>query len=461
VPEDALNPYAPPTEEVASTEVSGVWRVEGDYLVVREGTVLPQVDLDGRGSGGPLTPMIMKLPVPLDGKGIAVNVIAALPMVGYAVYQTMRGGRISWLWMMAIWLGASFLFRGVKVRTGPAHVFGYISVPAVRGITRRAKWRRRLNLALLVSIGVVFPLLAAYPAMTRRYDQIFDVVKLAGGMVAVTLVILLAVVVWGEFDKGWRCPRFRDGWLWIKGFGPEALAGLGARAVGYVPVPVKRRVFKMRLDRMPVEFWRQIHGRGLFGRLRTWWLFSQLKGRPLEQYAFHWSEREWLTPEEIDPELLAAWRSETAGTPLADWTLVHGERAASPAGWDEVNEAVFLSPDGRHAAVPAITRMVMDRKLKEIRETHFRSFTVDGRTIATGTMEHVGPQPDGFEFVLAKGGPAAVAELHFQRTAQEDLVRMDAGEARRREERELQLRHEAMEAAGIYGPIEEVEFVRP
>jgi hypothetical protein len=461
VPNDELNPYAPPAEESSSTDTPGVWRVEGDCLIAREGTVLPRVDLDGRNSGGPLTPMIMKLPVPLDGRGIAVTAGIALPVIGYILYQSLRGGRISAVWAMAIALGTQFLFRGVKVSTGPRHVYGYISVPAVRGIMRRTKWRRRLTMALMVPIGVFFPLMAAYPKMTGRYDQVFEVAKWAGGMVGVSLLILLAVAVWGEFDKGWRCPRFRDGWLWIKGVGPQALADLGARAVGYAPVPVKRRVFKMRLDRMPVEFWRQVHGRGLFGRFRTWWYFLQLKGRPLEQYAFHWSERAWLTADEVDPELLAAWRSETEGTPLAEWTLVHGERAASPVGWDEVNVAIFLSPDGRHAAVPTITRVVMDRKLKETRETHFRSFTPDGRTIATATSEQMGPQPEGFEFALVKGSPIQVAEVHLQRTAGEDLVRMDAGELRRREERELQLRHEAMEAAGIYGPIEEVEFVRP
>lgn len=461
MPDDALNPYAPPTEEVSSTETQGVWRVEGDYLVVREGTMLPRVDLDGRGSGGPLTPMIMKLPVPLDGRGIALNAGIALPVIAFIFYQGAWGGKMSIYWAVGIALVSQFLFRGVKINTGPRYVFGYISVPAVRGITRRAQWQRRLTMVLLVPMGGLFPLIAAYPLVTRRYDQVFEALKWAGGTVAFALVSLLGVAIWKEFDKGWRCPRYRDGWLWVKGLGAEGLAGLGARAVGYVPVPVKRKVFKMRLDRMPMEFWRQVHGRGFFGRLRTWWFLSQTKGKPLEQYAFHWSERAWLPPDEVDPELLVAWRSETAGTPLADWTLVYGERAASPAGWDEVNEAIFLSPDGCHAAVPTITRVVMDRKLKETRETHFRSFTTDGRTIATGTMAHLGPALDGFDFALANGGPAAVAELHFQRAAGENLVRMDAAEARRWEERELQIRHEAMEAAGIYGPVEEVEFVRP
>jgi hypothetical protein len=461
VPEDALNPYAPPTEEVSSTETPGVWRVEGDYLVVREGTMLPRVDLDGRGSGGPLTPMIMKLPVPMDGKGIALSAGISLPVIAFLFYQGAWGGKVSIYWAVGIALVSQFLFRGVKINSGPRFVFGYISVPAVRGITRRAQWQRRLTMVLLVPMLVLFPLIAAYPLVTRRYDQVFEALKWAGGTVGFALVSLLGVAIWKEFDKGWRCTRYRDGWLWVKGLGAQALADLGARAMGYVPVPVKRKVFKMRLERMPVEFWRQVHGRGFFGRFRTWWFLSQTKGRPLEQYAFHWSERAWLAPEEVDAELLAAWRSETAGTPLADWALVYGERAASPVGWDETNEAIFLSPDGRYAAVPTVTRVVMDRKLKETRETHFRSFTTDGRTIATGTMAHLSPELGGFEFALAKGGPMQVAELHFERSAKEDLVCMDPAEARRLEERELQMRHEAMEAAGIYGPLEEVEFVRP
>ncbi|MCW1922957.1 hypothetical protein OKA05_10375 [Luteolibacter arcticus] len=460
-PDDVLNPYAPPAEETAAAETPGVWRVEGDCLIVREGTVLPRVDLDGRGKGGPLTPMWLKLPVPLDVKGIAVTSFIALPVLGYIIFQSMRGGRLSVVWAMVIAMVAQFLLRGVKVRTGPANVFGYISVPAVRAMTRRARWRRWLTGALLVPVVVIFPLMAAYPLMTKRYDQVIEVAKLAGGMVAVSLVILLGVAVWGEFDKGWRCPRFRDGWLWVKGIGPQALIELGARSVGYQPVPVKRKVLKMRLDRMPLAFWRKAHGSGPLGRLWTWWFRWQTKGKPLEHDIFHWSERDWLAPEEADPELLAAWRSEIAGTPLADWTMAYSERVASPVGCDQVTELVFLSPDGRHTAIPSITRIVIGRKLRETRDLNFRSFTTGGRIIATATSEPVGPLPEEVKFALAKGSPMEVAAAHLQRISGEDLVPMNAEEARRQEEREMQLNHEAMEAAGIYGPIEEMDFFRP
>ncbi|MEK7951949.1 hypothetical protein [Luteolibacter soli] len=464
--DDALNPYAPPAEEVVSSEVvGGVWRVEADYLVVREGTVLPKVDLDGRGMGGHLTPVAMKLPVPMDGKRLAIVVIAGLPMVGYMIYQATRGARVSPLWMIAIAVGTQvlcqFLFRGVKVRTAPAHVYGYISIPAIRSITRRDQIRRRLTWALLAPVFVIFPLVVAYPLMTRRYDQILEVAKWAGGIVAVSLVLLLAVAIWKEADKGWRCPRFSDGWVWIKGLGPKALAGLGAQAVGYVPVPVKKRVFKIRLDRMPTSFWKEVHGGGPLGTLRSWMHRSRVKGRPVEQTVFHWSEREWLSPEKADPDLLAAWRSEIAGTPLADWPMVYAEHQTLATGCHGVTELIFLSPDGCHAAIPSITRAVIDRKLKETRELNFRSFTTDGRIIATASNQPAGPLPSELEFEVVRGKPMEIAHVHFQRTSREHLVTVTAEELRRNEEREMDLVYETREAAGIYGPIEEMEFFRP
>ncbi|HEY1123779.1 MAG TPA: hypothetical protein VGE67_19330 [Haloferula sp.] len=460
--DDTANPYAPPSHEVVSSDVvGGMWRVEGDYLVVREGTVLPEVDLDGHGKGGPLTPMAMKLPVPLDGKGVGLIVLSALPMVAYIIYQLTRGQRISWLWMMGIWFVTHFLTRGIKIRTAPTHIYGYISVPAIREITRRDRLRQRLTVALLVPIGVIFPLVIAYPLMTKRYDRIMDAAKMAGGVVGVTLLLLLGVAIWKMVDKRWHCSRLSDGWLWIKGLGPGALAGLGARSVGYVPVAVKKQVFQARLDLMPEEFWKRTYGSGLGGRFKLWALRRRTKGGPIEHPAFHWSERTWLSPAEADAELLAAWRSEVAGTPLAGWSLVYAERIDTTSGCDQILELVFLSPDRLHAVIPSITRMVVDRKLKEIRGLNFRSFTRDGRIIATETKALTYLRPAELDVAVVKGTPAEVAETHLRRAACETLLPLGAAELRQQEEREMRLNHDVMVAAGIYGPTEEIDFYRP
>lgn len=455
--DESVNPYAPPAEESAAAEIPGVWRVEGDCLVVREGAMLPPVDLDGRGAGGPLTPLMLTLQPPVSANALLFVAIGVLALVGY---HFISGNHVTWLGVIGVSIVIQFMSRGVKVRTAPALVFGHLSVPAARAMSRRATWRFRLNCLLLALLATMFALIFAFPLMPKGIRHLDAIAAWGLGGFGLSLVLLLVVAFWSALDWRWRCSRLRDGWVWIKGLGPDALQHLAARAVGYQPVPVKRKVFKMRLDRLPAAFWRQVHGRGLLGALRTWWIKSRTKG-PVERYGFHWSEREWLSPQEADPELLEAWRRETAGTPLADWPLVYAERTRSPAGCDQVNELAFLSPDGRHAAIPAITRVVNGRKLREIRETNFRSFTADGRIIATGTVEAHGPFPAAFHYLVAEGDPMHVAQAHFQHTSAQDLVRMDAAELRRREELEMQLRHEAMEAAGIYGPIEEMEFTWP
>jgi hypothetical protein len=458
MPGDSLNPYAPPAQEVAAGEIPGVWRVEGDYLVVREGALLPPVDLDDRGAGGPLTPMLLQLQVPTDGKGMAVHVASSLPVLGYCAYQIQRDGEISMLVVLSVMFGSHFLFKGIKVRTHPAHLFGFVSVPAARALTRRARWRRWLLAASLLPVALLLGLVFAFPFIGLDVEWLFRSVYWGLGALVASLVLVIAVTVWMVFDRGLTCTRFRDGWMWVKGASPRVLANLAARSTGAPPVMVPRRVFTCHWDRMPAADWRQAD-QGPLEALKIWWIRARAKA-PLDLLCFHWSEREWLAPDQADPELLAAWREETAGTPLEGWTLVYAGRSGSPAGCDEVNELVFLSPDGRKAAIPSITRQAIGGKLKESRGLNFRSFTSDGRILATGQRAPAGPAPEGFLFTRAKGSPAEVACVHLQRLAGESLVTLDAAELRRREEREMQLHHDSMEAAGIYGPLEEIELPR-
>lgn len=43
----------------------------------------------------------------------------------------------------------------------------------------------------------------------------------------------------------------------------------------------------------------------------------------------------------------------------------------------------------------------------------------------------------------------------------EEPLSMESDEVRRQEEREMELIRQVMETAGIYGPIEEMDFYRP
>jgi hypothetical protein len=51
-----------------------------------------------------------------------------------------------------------------------------------------------------------------------------------------------------------------------------------------------------------------------------------------------------------------------------------------------------------------------------------------------------------------------MAQWHLDHVAGRSLVVVDAAGLRRKEEEEMQRRHEVLEDAGIYGPVEEMEM---
>lgn len=461
MPEDSDNPYAPPAAAVAPESVEGGWSVQGDVLVVRENAILPPVDLHGRGEGGPLTPLVLKLPVPMGAKGIAVIMIA-VPLV-IACTHFLSGWARSSHFLVAVVSGMVLfpLFqRGLKVRETPAFLWGEASVAALRARTRRARWRGYLGWAsavlLMGFLGLAF---AARSELVESFGA-GSPDLLAGTLATAGLAFagFLMVAVLGAFDTGWRCTKSRDGWLWIKGIGPAGLAELSARSGQTPPAPVRRKVFKFRLQRLTLAEWKVTNGY----RLSAWWqtlLMLSRKAEEQEHLSYHWSERKWLEPAKADPELVEAWRRDTEGTPLAGWAMIYAERGDSPTRCIRSEEIVFLSPDGRHAAMSMVARVASGKGLLEDRrETGFRSWTEDGRILATGDRRVSGPLPEEMEFEVHSGTPWEMAQHHFQRVAGEQLESVDAAGLRRKEEIEMQRRHEVLEDAGIYGPVEEMEL---
>lgn len=466
-PVESDNPYAPPAAGSDGLEdMPGCWSVQGNYLVVRENAVLPPVDLDGRGAGGPLTPVVLRLPVPMGGKGIAAMVIPAAMILGYlAMGRVFRFG--SWslpVFIVASTLGSMafshFFQRGTRVQNALAFLWGQASVEALRAKTRRARWRGYLAWA---STFLLFAFLSiAIAGRSRMAEGLFsssmEVLDAAVGVACLALAGYFGVAVWAALDSGWRCTKARDGWLWIKGIGPAALAELARRSAAEPPRVVLRKVFRFRLQRLTLSEWRATNG----FRPGAWWqtlLMLSRKTEGQEHLAFHWSERKWLEPAEGDPELVEAWLRDTAGTPLADWRMTHAERIDSPTRCVRSEEIVFLSPDGRHAAMSMVARVATGKGLLEDRrETAFRSWTEDGRILASGNQRVSGPLPEEMEFEVRTGPPWEMAQRHLERVAGETLVSIDAAGLRAKEEEEMQRRHEVLEDAGIYGPVEEMEL---
>ena len=462
MPVDSENPYAPPAAAAAPDGLPGCWSIQGDYLVVRENAILPPVDLDGRGAGGPLTPLVLKLPVPMGGKGLLVIVVSAAAIFG--ALRFLPGGGSGLFGLLAAVVAISVLHpliqRGAKVRETPAFLWGEASVPALRARSRRARWRGCVagasTVLLLGFLGLAF-------AARRQLAESLGSGSMDAFGAAVTLGALaiagyLAVAVWASLDTGWRCTKARDGWLWIKGIGPAGLAELGRRSQAEMPPTVPRKVFKFRLQRLTLSEWRETNGL----RLSAWWqtlLMLSRKPEEQEHLSYHWSERKWLEPGEADPELVEAWRRDTEGTPLAGWSMIYAERGDSPSRCVRSEEIVFLSPDGRHAAMSMVARVATGKGLLEDRrETGFRSWTEDGRILATGNQRVSGPLPAEMEFETVAGPPWELAQRHLARSGSEPLVAVDAAGLRRKEEEEMQRRQEVLEDAGIYGPVEVMEL---
>lgn len=462
MPVDSENPYAPPAALADPDGLPGCWTIQGDYLVVRENAILPPVDLDGRGAGGPLTPLVLKLPVPMGGRVLVVLVVTGV--VSFGAFHFLPEGGSGYFGLLAAAVAAALLFplfqRGLKVRETAAFLWGEASVPALRARSRRARWRGYVagasTVLLLGFLGLAF---AARRQMAESLDLgVLDAFGSAITAAGLAIAGYLAVAVWGSLDTGWRCTKSRDGWLWIKGIGPAGLAELGRRSQAEMPPTVPRKVFKFRLQRLTLGEWRETNGL----RLSAWWqtlLMLSRKPEEQEHLSYHWSERKWLEPADGDVELVAAWQRDTAETPLAGWPMIYAERGDSPTRCVRSEEIVFLSPDGRHAAMSMVARVATGKGLLEDRrETGFRSWTEDGRILATGNQRISGPLPEELEFEVRLGSTWELAQHHLQRVAAERLEVVDAAGLRRKEEEEMQRRHEVLEDAGIYGPVEVMEL---
>ncbi len=471
---ESENPYALPAAWSDGIEgMPGCWSVQGDYLVVRENAVLPPVDLDGRGAGGPVTPVVLRLAVPAGGLAVASIVFPAAMMIWCIAMagDFWTGSRSLGALGFVVFVGVAlapmvvlrFLRRNSKAREGPAFLWGYASVPALRAMFLQA--RRR---GWIATVAGLLPLLFAVlnsgvrdvmegdDGMLSPEWMVFS--KISLGAMVLSACGAVSVCIWAVQERNWHCTKARDGWLWIKGIGPAGLVDLSRRSAAEPPPLVRRKVFKFRLQRLTLSEWRATNGL----RPGAWWqtlLMMSRKPEGQEHLAFHWSERKWLDPTEGDAELVEAWQRDTAGTPLADWRMTHAERIDSPTRCFRSEEIAFLSPDGCHAAMSMVARVATGKGLLEDRrETAFRSWTEDGRILATGNQRVSGPLPEEMEFEVRTGSPWEMAQWHLARVAGELLVVVDAAGLWRKEEEEMQRRHEVLEDAGIYGPVEEMEI---
>jgi hypothetical protein len=450
---DEANPYAPPAKSAPPPALHG-WSVQGEYLLVRNGTALPEVDLDGHGAGGPLTPVALVFPASRRVGG-GIGLIAGLSMGGLVFL--LREFHLS---PVSIGLGVVVFAMLVRMlssgRIATVSAKGHMSVAALRLDKRR---RRRGAWAVWGCLIVALVAGSAIPDSPARGSVRVSpggMELLARIVTPIAMILLIAAVMWQILVRRWSCERVQDGWLYLRGVGPAALAALAPRSGEAAPQSRRRKVYTVYLHRGPWASLMRAYPRNPW----AWFYLGLLKlrrSKALEARVYCDSEREWRPAEAADAFLRADWERAVAGTPLAEWHPVLASRQDGPLGNVRSEEIVLLSPDRLHVARPFVVRAASLRTFLEFGDPLFRSWTQDGRIFTTGGGPVDAPSLPGTDYRRVKGSLWKIAHAHLARVAGEALVEIDPAEVPARMHAAAELGYQAGLAAGVYGPVEEIE----
>jgi hypothetical protein len=414
MPDERVNPYAPPTGDVtAPPEETRLWAVTGGYLTVRNGAYLPPVDLEGDGSEAPLTPVVRQ---------------------------------------------CALSFRRTDSSPAVVKFRGYISVASFDARMKRTRWRHFLTL-----LGVV-ALVVGWAGVKRGVELSNDdrIVKKGIGLAAGSAILgglgLLSVFasgIWERLDIGVRCSGVRDGWFYLRGISPRSLSLLATRT-WESPVVKTRQGYRFYSHRLPLGYLLRRHWLNPVALI----LIPILKARRsplLESVHLHPSEDDRRPPEEGDTELLEQWRRETAGTEMEGWRAVSARTVGLPAGSMGLESVLYLSPDRTCAAGLLINRISNGKYSSRVRQTILRSWTED-RCILTTTPPSFPLHSPWIDRLKSHGPLPALLKSHRAHIGDRQTITLQSDQ----ELYDLLVREFEEEAAvfreaGWQGPLEDME----
>lgn len=459
---DALNPYQPPAEEAAQAAAANCWSVSGDYLLVRPGGLLPPVALEGGGSI--LTPVLYQSTVLAGGAKAMIASVVPIALV------------FTWMNVAGKWVGEGVRWTGVVViaviailissrfsKVIQAMVWGFAPVEALRARSRRnalAKGLLWLGFFILAASFVALVVtLPPYIGSVRSGFDLAGILAWLGPSLAISLALMIGSVASGGFKPGVRCTLFKDGWLHLKGIPRESLALLAAKS--HQPVPGKRvrKVYTSYLHQQPLG---RLLGKkkwNLWNALRFALWKSQRSPR-LESLGFHFSERVTLPLSAADPELVAKWRKETAGSVLEEWTLILVSQLDSPQGTLRAGSVFYASPDLRHFASLSVTRIAVGNEFQEHHQSMVRTWTQDERVFYTCTPPAVLAAPEREDWAVAEGPIPLILEAHLRRVGSTPVhAARDVDEFVGWMEKAAEEFDAAAESSGLQSPVRDMELL--
>ena len=458
MPEDALNPYAPPVaaDPLASADSTRLWMVHGDHLLVRDGAWVPPVSLNGEDDGSGLTTSHQVFATASGASTLAILVPAAISVL-VMLFISLAFDRSAVLeGILTFFISSRLLRRFKKIAPSVVNIHCHLSISTVKARARRDRWRGWMTLAaftafLLLLIGDVDERKNHYDYDSRGYwwAAVFTL-----SMGAIMVICFVGSLLWAASERGLRCVSQTGGWYYLAGVPASSLVKLAAMSPE--PPPLRpRKVFTLYQYRLPLGILLGPRRNPLL--LLVVALMKASRSPALVRRSFHWSEaRRGVQPDADFAARIAMLRSEPA---FADWQEMGCSGLDSPQGELRVLTVRLVSPDRRHFCTLTLARISKARAYVEVCQTDFRTWTTDGRCLVTADQSSFPRLPAYVDFQKVKGKPARVWSRHLQRCERVTPRAMeDEEELKRLLEKEADDHVELLEAAGIHGPVEVVEL---
>jgi hypothetical protein len=455
---DSLNPYAPPVaaEPLAAAEAGTLWMVQGNHLLVRDGARLPPVSMLGEDDGGGLTTSHQ---VFASGSGIAI-LVAIMPVaiaLGVMMIISIFWERVGVLEGVVSFFVSSWLLRRFKkVSRSMANIQCHVSLTALKARARRDRWRGWMMMAALTCFllnigGDRFERAYILGDDEREYLWIvwFELPVMLG-----VFAFFLGGLLWAATERSLKCVRQTGGWLYLSGVPASSLMRLAAISGDSPPVRT-RKVYMLYQYRLPLRLMLGPRRNPLLVLVIA--IMKVIRSPALVRRNFHWSEaRRGVRPDRDLAARIAKLRSEPE---FAAWQDLGCNRLDSPPGDLRVLTVRLASPDRRHFCLITLARLSKAGAYVEACQTDFRTWTTNGRCLITADQPPFPGLPGYLDFQRVRGDAGRVWSRHLRRCERATPRAVESDEELGRLlEKEADDHLVLLEAAGIRGPLEEVEM---
>lgn len=410
-----MNPYASPTTVDLENAVTVPWQVQGLAVVVKHGTVLPEVDLETgcQGEGLVSTQRVWHV--------VDRHIWAMIALMGIGTYAVTLIVNLN-LWItMVIVVGVSYGYQFLRALHGPVHsrvvITEYLDPARFAARKRRTRWR-------LIGIGVVIAVMFTVPFAVPRYHS--DYTSLVLETFGTGLVLIFALLIWTALDVSSAKTRIAPrGYLRIFPVHPDALSFLMAieqdqrRALAEAaPQENRKKVVSINLYRYPLKM---LLGTGprKTKQVVMLALMKFLRSKHLVKLGYHSSETEKTDIAKLCEPCRAAAAEWLAVHP--DWIELHGEIRKVPDGSMEEHGAILASPDLAHCLNLSYCFSPASQA-EGITHAEILSFLADGRFLRTADARYIKVPVPRVILSLETGTPEDMFRMHLAQAAELPIV---------------------------------------